>query len=133
MTIDESVKQQLAPGLYDENDVLLCSWEDSGLDNNCSDATDVVFRYSATKVVISSDATSIGYNAFGGCYNLKTVIIPDSVTYINSYAFRGCFSLTDVVIPDSVQSIGKDAFYDVPHIIYNGSAAGSPWGAKSVN
>ncbi len=61
------------------------------------------------------------------------IVIPNSVTSIGERAFSGCSSLTSVTIPNSVTSIGNLAFYNVPNIIYTGSATGSPWGAKCVN
>ena len=69
-----------------------------------------------------------------GCSSQATsVTIPNSVTSIGDYAFSECTSLTSVTIPNSVTIIGSDAFYSVNNIVYNGSASGSPWGAKSVN
>ena len=40
---------------------------------------------------------------------------------------------TYAIIPDSVTSIGDEAFIEVPHIEYHGSATGAPWGADSMN
>ena len=69
-----------------------------------------------------------------GC---KNSIIPDdgSVTSIGNSAFSGCTGLTSIEIPDSVETIGVSSFYNVPNIQYseNMTAAGSPWGARSVN
>ena len=63
-----------------------------------------------TSVVIPDSVTSIGDDAFRGCFNLTSVVIPDSVTSIGDCAFLSCSSLTSVVIPDSVTSIGDCAF-----------------------
>lgn len=37
-----------------------------------------------------------------------------------------CEGLEDVTIPDSCTTIAADAFKDVQHITYNGTAEGSP-------
>lgn len=37
------------------------------------------------------------------------------------------------IIPDSVKVIREDAFFDVKNVNYNGTAEGSPWGAKKIN
>ena len=52
---------------------------------------------------------------------------------IGECAFYQCIGLTSVTIPDSVTTIGRGAFFDDRNINYNGSASGSPWGAKCVN
>ncbi|MBO7201407.1 MAG: leucine-rich repeat protein, partial [Bacteroidales bacterium] len=52
---------------------------------------------------------------------------------MGSSAFYDCSGLTSVTIPNSVTSIGSSAFYNVRHIIYNGTATGRPWGALLVN
>ena len=55
--------------------------------------------------------TSIGENAFHGCWNLTSVELPNSVTSIGEHAFERCSSLTSVEIPNSVTSIGSEAFF----------------------
>ena len=86
-----------------------------------------------TSVTIPNSVTSIGEYAFYNCTGLTSVTIPNSVTSIGESAFENCKGLTSITIPNSVTSIGNQAFYGVPNIVYNGTAKGSPWGAKNVN
>ncbi len=86
-----------------------------------------------TSVTIGNSVTSIGEWAFSGCTGLTSVTIPNSVTSIGSDAFSSCTGLTSITIPNSVTSIGEDAFFNVFNIMYNGTATGSPWGARNVN
>ncbi len=61
-------------------------------------------------VVISSGVTSVGNNAFNGCYNLLSVSIPDSVTRIGFSSFEDCCGMTSIKIPSSVTYIDGRAF-----------------------
>ena len=40
--------------------------------------------------------TSIGWDAFSGCYSLTSITIPDGVTSIDGWAFYNCYKLTKV-------------------------------------
>lgn len=121
------IENNLAPGVYDRYDVLLSSWEDSGIDieqeytgsNNNTETTSGYYVFmndsrfaTAKKVVIPSSVTKVGKNAFYKCTSLLSVVIPDSVTTIGSSAFYGCTSLTSVAIPNSVTTIGGWVFYE---------------------
>ena len=71
--------------------------------------------------------------AFRDCRNLTSVTIPNSVKIVDMCAFDGCVNLR-LTVPDSVTRIGKDAFENVPHIVYHGPAQSDDnWGAKSRN
>ena len=98
---------RVKPGLYDANDNLLCTWEESGIDVE-TNYTSSTYRTSTTspyyvinnkyyrtaKVIFPDDVTSIGGYAFYNCSKLTSITIPDSVTSIGGYAFSGCSKLT---------------------------------------
>lgn len=63
-----------------------------------------------TDVIIGTNVTSIGIEAFLLCTNLKNISIPNSVITIKDYAFRECTTITNIVIPNSVTSIGDYSF-----------------------
>lgn len=109
---------------------------------------------SLTDIVIPNGVTSIKQQTFENCSALINISIPDGVTSIEQRAFYGCRFLEidlpntlttigneafyscwvqNLVVPDGVTNIGTNAFAYVPHITYNGTATGSPWGAKAIN
>ena len=61
--------------------------------------------------------TSIGYQAFQNCTDLKSVTIPDSVTSIGNSAFYGCSGLTSIILGNGVTSISSSAFLKVGEIM----------------
>ena len=61
-------------------------------------------------VSIPNSVTTIGNNAFYGCYVLASIDIPNSVTSIGDRAFCGCTWLASVSIPNSVTYVGERAF-----------------------
>jgi len=86
------------------------------------------------RYVIPGSVTRIGDYAFSNCHGLKSVTIPDSVTTVQMRAFSNCSGLETLVVPDSVTDIWNQAFFGVPHIIYNGpDHCKDNWGAKSRN
>ena len=63
------------------------------------------------KVAIPSSISSIGKNAFEGCFSIKQVTLPSSLKTIGSFAFHGCLSITQMFIPSSIIDVGDSAFY----------------------
>ena len=43
------------------------------------------------------------------------------------------YNIRHLIVPNSVTTIGNQAFYDVRHIEYHGTAEGAPWYALSMN
>ena len=149
----------LAPGLYDENNVMVVSWEESGIDNICSNASTIITaNTNISIVVIPNSVTTIQSSAFNGCSGLKLITIPNSVTAIGTGAFSGCSGLTFIIIPNNVGNIGNGAFQSCTGlknivisdsvtsiaptafngcsdltIYYSGTATGSPWSITGTN
>ena len=115
----------LAPGLYDENDKLLISWQDL----TSTEYKSITYYYAGldeevTSAILNVDENGVLKSAFTGMgiigddinysaeYLVGKLVIDESVTRIDRYAFYECSGLTSVIIPDSVTSIDKYAFYD---------------------
>ena len=59
--------------------------------------------------------TTIGFNAFANCKQLKEMVIPEGVTIIPGALFMSCTSLARVVLPSTVTELaGRDTFKDCP-------------------
>ena len=63
------------------------------------------FEYLSGDLVIGSEITSIGSDAFYYAKRITTIVIPNSVTSIGDHAFNYCTSLTKINIPSSITSI----------------------------
>jgi len=70
----------------------------------------VEYRSTITNLEFSEEITSIGYNAFWNCSQIKNVVVPGSVTSINGGAFAECSSLESISIPDDLSYLGVNAF-----------------------
>ena len=60
----------------------------------------------------TGNLSAIGANAFYGCTKLADADLPESLVTIGTYAFYNCYNLKISEIPDSVTSIGTYAFYN---------------------
>jgi hypothetical protein len=56
--------------------------------------------------------TNIGSGAFYKCYSLSSFVLPNDLGTIASALFENCSNLTSILIPDSVTNIGSQAFYN---------------------
>lgn len=66
--------------------------------------------FGCKSTIIPNSVTSIGEEAFEGCWELKNIIIPNSVIDIGYDAFRECKGLINICIPNSVTTIRRNAF-----------------------
>ena len=117
----------LAPGLYDENDNLIASWDVLESQYGLDVETDyTAYSYigititpsrvfgnedliTGVKLIIPDSVTSIGDWAFYNCGNLNSIILPNDLTEIGANAFNES-SLTSIIIPSNVTTIGNGAF-----------------------
>ena len=119
---------ELKPGLYDENDNLLASWDE--LVNTYdfhperhyayATATETSGSYvyminnnpnlqSATKIIMGEGIDTIGWYAFKNA-NIKHVVVPEGVTLVSGSAFWRCTELEDIKLPSTLLEIGSEAF-----------------------
>jgi hypothetical protein len=69
------------------------------------------FGGSLHSITFGTNATTIGFDAFSGCFNLTNVSIPDNVVSLGAGAFSNCSALTNVTIGNGVPNIGRGTFY----------------------
>jgi hypothetical protein len=114
----------LGPGLYDENNNLICPWENSGINveqemNNpdTSNRTSGMYVlknvYPETRTIVFPETISkIGKYEFYGCDKLERIIVSNTVKTIENNAFENCTSLKYITISESVTSISDAVFYN---------------------
>ncbi|MCR4922063.1 MAG: leucine-rich repeat domain-containing protein [Bacteroidaceae bacterium] len=61
---------------------------------------DVVIPATTLYKNVTYNVTSIGAEAFLGCYDLNAVILPESVTNIGSGAFSGCYNIAEMTVAE---------------------------------
>lgn len=81
--------------------------------------------------------------AFWGCVNMESATLSNNLVSIGYRAFCRCgadlrneyneLMAVNIFIPNSVKEIGKEAFLNVYHITYDGTATGSPWGHSNFS
>lgn len=109
----------LVAGLYDANGVMLCNWEDSGINVE----KDYIYSGEGTDYYVTTPTS--GYYVLTNNYPTTTkVVLPNGITRVGNAALEACTSLTSIVIPDSVTSFGQCSFMmcaNVNNIYYTGS------------
>lgn len=88
------------------------TYEVSGI----GDATDLDVIIPASHGGVA--VTSIGQNAFSGCYNLKSITVEDGIISIGYGAFSGCTSLERITLPDTLENLGTGAFLGCEALTY---------------
>ena len=106
--------------------------------SSIADTRNNAYQNAVQKVEIGNSVTSIGAEAFEGCYSLSSIVIPNSVTSIRTAAFAGCYSMAyyDFTSHTSVPTLDNtDAFNDisadcqirVPAALYDEWIAATNW------
>ncbi len=80
--------------------------EIANFDNFATETTDIVIPSEIDGLPV----TTIGKEAFNGCYKLTNIVIPNSVTKICRSAFQDCKKLEKMIIPKNVSEIENCAF-----------------------
>lgn len=121
----ENEATTLEAGLYDADGVMLCTWEESGINLDAQHPCPPPYspykeespHYilnnvypSATMVVLPNNLTELKNYAMSYCDNIVTIIIPESVQTIGTNAFEDCTSLTSITIPNGVSVINNNTF-----------------------
>lgn len=123
-TLEETIKENI-PGLYDKDNNLLCTWEESGIDilnigdyisatykTDCNSSYYIITnKYPTTTKVIIPKTDRIGTAVFYGCTMLEEITIPEGVKKISFCAFYKCSNLLNIKIPASVEIIEPAVFY----------------------
>ena len=72
----------------------------------------------AGSISIPNTVTSIGDNAFQGCFSLTSITIPGSVTSIGDFAFNGCYNLRSLYFNGTAPTLGSSVFAGIQGTIY---------------
>lgn len=65
-----------------------------------------------TSVILPTNITAIGSQAFQDCKSLTSIIVPNGITVIDHLTFANCVSLTSVSLPDKITEISDYAFWN---------------------
>ena len=79
------------------------------LPNTLKSMGDRVFRgcyWLGTVNIASSNISTIGFQTFHNCFNLKKILFPTSLRSIQHSGFENCLGLSHVSLPDNFESFG---------------------------
>lgn len=82
----------------------------------------VFYRGRTYNVIIPSNVTSIGAEAFLDDHNLETVNMSANIINIGTHAFDDCTKLTSLTISEKLKTIGYGAFWYDNNLIVSGYA-----------
>lgn len=83
--------------------------------NSVTEIGGSAFQQSALEeVILSSNLTTLGVQAFYSCSNLKSIAIPSSLQIIPEYAFNYCRNLKEIIFNEGLLEIQDQAFVSVP-------------------
>lgn len=83
--------------------------------NSVTEIGGSAFQQSAfEEVILSSNLTTLGVQAFYSCSNLKSIAIPSSLKIIPEYAFNYCRNLKEIIFNEGLLEIQDQAFVSVP-------------------
>ena len=68
------------------------------------------YKDSIKHVFIGDNVTSVVYNAFTGCSQMRKLRLPEGLTSIGDSAFSNCTQLESVEVPNSVMTLSNNAF-----------------------
>lgn len=69
-----------------------------------------LFNYDLRSIELPDTLRSIGSDAFGNAYHLRSIRFPEGFLTIEDNAFWSCFALESVELPSTLRSIGECAF-----------------------
>ena len=72
---------------------------------------------SINTVIVSTDVSGIGNDAFREYESIVNVELPENLEYIGKSAFKGCVNLDSVYLSGSVNDIGDNAFANCSNLI----------------
>lgn len=102
-------------------------YNSGGVFENCTALTEVIFKAGAepasigagafyktgiTSLVLPSNYTSLGEDAFSQNKDLKTVEIKGKVETLPDFCFEKCTALESVILPEGLKTIGRLAFFN---------------------
>lgn len=71
---------------------------------------------SLVEITIPDSVTSLPYDAFYNCTQLKKVILGKGITEIESSSFKQCSSLEEVIVSENMEYISDSAFKDSKNV-----------------